>query len=333
MSASSGAAIDEPGDRCCNVEHPLRAARVLRPSQMEQAHEPRRRDVLDRHASERVLAEARQARNAHLRTRLEQPVERLSERSLVRKYDNVGLLSRHDVLELVHADQTDGGRVRRRRAPNRTHRFRIRHVDNAAAPRRAARPARRNRRREHASWRRASWSTIPSHTDAVAKTPSAAAASQGHAMFSPTDDPLSSRHDRQADCDSESLGDESPEQEHVWRRGGLQRHEPDRRSERDCDDRAVGQRMSAPVHDRQRKPHESGSADLRDDPGLRRRQARESGWTSGSATSAGASATSVSTPSFMTPSRTSAHLRRDVRQRRSSLCEYSRSRRGRLRVR
>ena len=92
---------DEQDERDCDVEGALRPPRVDALLGMQEAHEPRRRDLVDGHPPEGELEEAFEARDAHVRARVEEPIERGPVGGLVGEHDDVRPLRLDDLRQLL----------------------------------------------------------------------------------------------------------------------------------------------------------------------------------------------------------------------------------------
>ena len=107
-----GCREDQADARREDVEEPLGGAAVHALADMEQAEEPDRRHVRDRHAAEHVLIEARQRRDPEaVIGHVEEPVHGFRGRLGVREHDVVGLLGLHHGREVAQ-DAGAGARDR-----------------------------------------------------------------------------------------------------------------------------------------------------------------------------------------------------------------------------
>ena len=88
-----GAAQTRPTRGDCDIEQALHRPAAHPLAHVQQAEEPHRRHVQERHAAEHVLEEARQPRHAEPPVgHVQQPLDRVRARLLVREHDVVGML-------------------------------------------------------------------------------------------------------------------------------------------------------------------------------------------------------------------------------------------------
>ena len=92
---------DEQDEGDCDVEGALRPPRVHALLGMQEAHEPGRGYLVDWHPPERELEEALEARDAHVRARVEEPIERRPIGGLVGEHDDVRPLRLDDLRQLL----------------------------------------------------------------------------------------------------------------------------------------------------------------------------------------------------------------------------------------
>ena len=106
MNGSRGAASSRPSDRDDEVEGPLRHPRVRLLPEMEHAHEPGRRQVVQRHAPEGVLEELRDADDPEAgRREIEQWIDRPGAHLARRSGSRCRAAGRDDLRELLEGAQ------------------------------------------------------------------------------------------------------------------------------------------------------------------------------------------------------------------------------------
>ena len=97
---------EKPGGSRDDVEGPLRPTSVHGLAKVDQAHEPRRRELLDRDTAERVLEEPGESDDSSGRLRaVEEAIHRLPVGPLVGDDDEIRALGLDDVCELFQTSR------------------------------------------------------------------------------------------------------------------------------------------------------------------------------------------------------------------------------------